>query len=196
MEKCPSPGELLPDLGRIAKSAGRIAVPLLFLFATVALGAVNEPPVDPGDDFSPMLFCFALFGLCIVLVLIGVGIVIAAIVAASAAILVALGIVSTSALVGLLRRRFSSGLRAFHYQVCAVAALPAGVAALWFGLQLFRYPVSPWAVLAVGSVAGAGGGLVLAFAFDYAVRLAYRRFVTPSADVHALTGTARIARQP
>jgi len=70
------------------------AILLFLLFATTALGATDSPPIDPIDDFSPMLFAFALVGICLVLFLVGVGIVVAAVVAISAAILVALGIVS------------------------------------------------------------------------------------------------------
>ena len=153
---------------------------MLFLLATIALGATDEPPIDPSDDFSPMLFAFALIGICIVLVLVGVGIVVAAIVAISAAILTALGIVSSAAFIGILRRRFSSGFRALHYQLFAVAALPAGIGALWLGSHFFTTHLRHRDILAIGSIAGISGGLLIAFAFDRLAGFAYRRFVLPS----------------
>lgn len=156
------------------------AILLLFLFATVALGATDSPHIDPSDDFSQMLFAFALVGICIVLFLVGVGIVVAAVVAISAAILVALGIVSSAAFVGILRRRFSSGLRAFHYQLFAVATIPAGIGALWVGSHFFTTHLRHRDILAIGSLAGICGGLLLAFAFDRLAGIAYRHFVTPS----------------
>ena len=156
------------------------ALLLLLLFATIAFGATDSPPIDPSDDFSPMLFAFALVGICIVLFLVGVGIVVAAVVAISAAILVALGIVSSAAFIGVLRRRFSSGLRALHYQACAVATIPAGVGALWLGSHFFTTHLRHRDILAIGSVAGICGGLLLAFAFDRLAGIAYRHFVTPS----------------
>ena len=156
------------------------AVLLFFLFATLALGATDSPPIDPSDDFSPMMLAFALVGICIVLVLVGVGIVVAAIIAVSSAVLVALGIVSSAAIVGLLRRRFSSGLRALHYQVCAVAAIPAGVGVLWLVSHFFTEHLRHRYIVAIGSFAGICGGLLLAFAFDRLASMAYRHFVTPS----------------
>ena len=156
------------------------AILLLFLLAAIALGATDEPPIDPGDDFSPMLFAFVLIGICIVLILIGVGIVITAIVAISTAILTALGIVSSAAFIGILRRRFSSGFRALHYQLFAVTALPAGIGALWLGSHFLTTNLRHRDILAIGSIAGICGGLLLAFAFDRLASFAYRRFVSPS----------------
>ena len=154
------------------------AILLLFLFVTVALGATDEPPIDPSDDFgSP---AFALVCLCIVLFLVGVGIVVAATVAISAAILIALGIVSSAAFIGILRRRFSSGFRALHYQLFAIAALPAGVGALWLGSHFFANHLHRRDILAIGSIGGICGGLLLAFAFDRLAGIAYRRFVSPA----------------
>ena len=82
------------------------------------------------DDVSPMMLGFLLIGLCLALFLFGVGIVLAAIVAASAGIMIALGIISSAALVGLLQRRLSAGLRAFHYQILISAASWARLSAL------------------------------------------------------------------
>ena len=144
----------------------KAAVPVLFLFSTIALGATDTPAIDPGDDFSPMCFAFVLMALCIVLVLIGIGIVVAAVVTVSVTILMALGIVSASACIGVLQRRVSSGFRALHYQLCAAVALPAGVGVLWLGSQLFRTHLRHRDILAIGSVAGICGGLLLAFVFD------------------------------
>jgi hypothetical protein len=117
---------------------------------------------------------------CIFLFLVGIGIVGAAIVAISAAIFTALGIVSSAALIGLLRRRFSSGFRALHYQLFAVAALPAGIGALWLGSHLFSIRLSHRGIFTIGSLAGICGGLLLAFVFDRLAGFAYRRFISPS----------------
>ena len=152
---------------------------LLFLFVMVAIGATDEPPIDPSDDFDPMLLPLVFVCICIVLFLVGVGFFAGAVAAVSAAILIALGIVSSAAFIGLLRRRFSSGFRALHYQLFAAAALPAGVGALWLGSHFFSTHLRDRDILAIGSIAGICGGLVLAFAFDRLAGVAYRRFVSP-----------------
>jgi hypothetical protein len=156
------------------------AVLLFFLVTGIAFGAADDPGFEPPDGSSPIMFGFVLIAFCVALFLVGVGIVVAAIVAVSVVILIALGIVSAAACIGLLRRRFSSGFRALHYQVCAVAALPAGVGALFLGAHFFTPELGTRHILVIGSAAGIGAGLLLAFAFDWLAGLAYRRFVLPS----------------
>jgi hypothetical protein len=154
----------------------KTAISLLFLFATQVMAASAEQPIDPGDDFSPMLAVFALIAILIALFLIGVGIFVAAAVAASLAVLAGLGIVSSAVLVGLVKRRFTSGLRALHYQVFALLAVPAGIGVLWLGSYLMQSQLSLTEILTIGSVAGIGGGLALAFLLDRLAGLIYRRF--------------------
>ncbi len=150
---------------------------LSFLFAAAALGATDAPPVEPMDDsFSPLLF----IGVLIVLFLIAVSIMVGVIAAVGTAIVVGLGIISSSAFIGLFRRRFSSGLRALHYQLCAVAALPAGIAVLWLASHLFNLHLQHRDIFIVGATAGVIAGLLLAFAFDRLVGIAYRRFAPPA----------------
>ena len=164
------------------------AILLLFLFVSVALGAPDDLPIDTSEEIGPLVFPIMFIFLCIFLFLVGVGIVGAAIVAISAAIFTALGIVSSAALIGILRRRFSSGFRALHYQLFAVAALPAGIGALWLGSHLFSTHLRHREIIAIGSLAGICGGLLLAFVFDRLASFTYRRFVSPS--ISNATGNA------
>lgn len=143
------------------------------------MGADAEMPIDPSDDFAPGLFMIALAALCIALFLVGVGIAAAAVVAASLAALAGLGIVSSAVLIGLVRRRFSSGLRAFHYQICALLAVPAGIGTFWLGSYLTHSQSGPVGILFMGTVAGVASGLSLAFLFDRLAGALYRRFAVP-----------------
>ncbi len=153
------------------------AILLLTLIAKLTLGAADAPPIDPSNDLSPMCFVMLLIALCAVLFLVGAGMVAAGAVAISAAFLIALGIVSSATLIGVLRRRFSTGFRALHYQLCAVAALPAGIGALLIGAHFITTHLRLREILAIGSVAGICAGLLLAFVFDRLAAFAYRRFV-------------------
>lgn len=154
---------------------------LFFLLVVAALGATGTPPDEPIEEgFNLFLFGFLVIGLCVILFLFAVSLVLGFIAAVAAAVLIALGIISSSAFIGLLHRRFSSGLRALHYQVCAVAALPASVGILWLGAHLFRLPLQARDIIAIGSIAGVCGGLLLAFAFDRLLGFAYRRFILPA----------------
>lgn len=152
----------------------------MLLFAALAFGA-EALPVDAGDDFgSPLLLVgFMLIGMTVVVFLVGAGIAVTGVIAMSAALCAGLGIVSTAAWVGLVRRRCSSGLRALHYQVCALAAMPAGIGALWLGSHYFAPQLRGGQILVIGSLAGMAGGLLLALAFDRLVGIMYRRMIAP-----------------
>ena len=159
----------------------KCAAVLFFLFVAVGFGAGDAPQTDPSDDGSPVfLLAFGFIAGCVALFLIGAGIVATAILAVSGAILIALGMVSSSVFIGILRRRFSSGFRALHYQFFAIAAVPAGVGSLWLGARLFSTHLSLRDVFVIGSIAGVCGGLALAFALDRLARIAFRRFVSPA----------------
>jgi hypothetical protein len=148
---------------------------LLFL-VTHAFAASAEAPVGPDDDFSPMLFMMAIFAVLIMLVLLGICLAIAAITAACLLVLVALGILSTSALIGIFRRKFSSGLRALHYQVCAAVSLPVGAALAWLGVWLFDANGHLPVAIAIGALSGVCAGLTIAYILDRAVTAAYQYF--------------------
>jgi|TARA_B110000037_G_C17127882_1_gene509251 hypothetical protein len=158
------------------------AITFLFLTASAGLCAVEETPIDPSDDFSPMMLAITLILLAVVLIIFAIGIVLAIIIAVCCLILVSLGIVSTAALTGILRQKFSSGLRALHYQLCAAVALPAGIVAFWLGVWLFSSDIPLPAILIIGSAAGICAGLVVAFVLDHAVGLAYRHFKRPPTE--------------
>lgn len=98
--------------------------------------------------------------------LVGIGLVLAAVAMLSLAVLALAGVVSTSVCVGLCRRRLSSGLRMLHYQLAALAAAPAGIAVLW-GIDRWRGgPLGAGALLGLGALGGAGAGLLLAWGLD------------------------------
>lgn len=126
------------------------------------------------DALFPMIVFF-LIAAFTALVLIGIGMVVAAVVLASIAALTGLGIVSSAVIVGLLRGRLSSGLRTFHYLICAFLALPAGIGTLWLGSLLTDSRLSPGEIVGIGSAAGFVSGLALAFLFDRLAAIAFRR---------------------
>ncbi len=142
---------------------------------TLASAKTAEVPLDPSDDFSPGMLAITLIALFVVLVLFVISIVIVAITTVCLLILIALGIISTATLTGILRRKFSSGLRALHYQLCAAVGLPAGIAAFWGGVWLFSSDIPAPAILVIGGAIGICTGLIIAFILDHAAGIAYRQ---------------------
>jgi hypothetical protein len=148
----------------------KTAVFLLVALAATVFGASDAPALDWDEPISPMLlwavFMFAIAAVCIVAVAILAGII---------ALLIAVGMVSSATVVGLYRRRLSDGLRAFHYQFCAVLAMPGGIGAVWCWRHFFRSDLGLRKVFLIGSVSGTLGGLLFAFLIDRAACAAYRR---------------------
>lgn len=148
---------------------------LFWWLVSSAAAVADTPGMDPADDFSPMLFMMAMMAFAMVFVLVGVGIVLATVVVAAAAGLAAIGVISSAALIGILRRKVSAGVRALHYQVFALAGLPAGMGLVWLGGKLFHSTLSAQATLAIGACSGISAGLLLAFMLDRLVCLLQRR---------------------
>ncbi len=151
----------------------------------VVVAAEASDALPPDDDFAPGLLFGALFFGAVLLVLVGLGIIIGFGCIACAAVFIALGIVSSSALIAILRRRFSAGFRALHYQVLALIALPCGIGALWLGCALFEFHLRHHYILVVGSAFGILAGISIAFILDRFIRFVYRRFM-PKSDAQLL----------
>jgi hypothetical protein len=137
---------------------------------------------DDGPDPGP-LFVVLLFG-TVFLILIGIGIVIGLAGLACAATFVALGVISSSAVVALFQRRFSAGFRALHYQILALIGLPCGIGSLWLGCLLFDANINHRRILIIGSVIGIVAGVIIAFVLDRFFQFVIRRcFRAPASQV-------------
>lgn len=149
---------------------------ILLLLASSAFAQATEAPIDPSDDFSPMLAFMALLLILVMFILLGICLAVAAITAFCLLVLIALGILSTSAITGIIRRKFSSGLRALHYQACAAIALPVGAALAWLVVWLLDSTAHLPAALAIGALSGVCAGLAIAYILDRAAMAAYVYF--------------------
>lgn len=141
--------------------------------STPLLSDAAPPGSTPAAVFVMVLYCI------VMLVLIGIGIVLGLAFLICAAVFAALGIISSSALIALYRRRFSAGLRALHYQLSALVGLPCGIGALWLDCLLFDVHLRHRYILAAGSVIGILAGIAIAFILDRFFRFIYRRLMKP-----------------
>lgn len=153
---------------------------LAFVMSAAASPSMSAQAVPPDDGFAPGLLFAVLFFSAVLLVLVGLGIVFGLACLALAAIFVALGVISSSALVAILQRRFSAGLRALHYQLMALVGLPCGIGALWLGCLLFDIHIRHRYILAIGSTIGIVAGIIIAFILDRFFRFVVRRFMLAS----------------
>lgn len=151
------------------------------LFRGILFFAADDAPMPPDDDdFSPAIFFIMIVFLILFLILLGVGVGIAVVMVVLCAALAGLGILSSSALIGLANRKFSSGLRAFHYQLLVAAGLPAGVCGLWLGVRLCDLSMSHREIFGLGATAGICAGFLLAYVLDKVTLILLRKITAPA----------------
>ncbi|MBL9133081.1 MAG: hypothetical protein JNG86_17860 [Verrucomicrobiaceae bacterium] len=110
---------------------------------------------------------------------IGAGIIAGALACGIAAVLVALGVVSSSAVLGLLTRRPAVAVRFFLLQCGIWGGIPAGAVMAWLGHEVIQALIaSPdaagaplaWQIPVLGGIGGGIGGVVLALMIDFILR--------------------------
>ncbi len=178
---------LLPVGWIVAEQAGSWSnwnAPLEFAGSGAGMGIqgsgnVEEIPVS--DGLGPLAFLGVLLLMCAVfLILVGIGIVLGMFLVAGLMGLIAVGVVTSSTLVGLATKRPKAGVRALLLQTGALTggALGTGVAILlyYFG-DLLTTEWSPPPVVfaaATGALAGVLAGLLLAIGFHLLGERIYR----------------------
>jgi hypothetical protein len=107
----------------------------------------------------------------IVLFLIGVGIAVGLVACAMAALLVGLGVISSSVVVGMFSGRATDGIRVFLLQCGIIAGVPAGAVCALLATSLVKelqgvadWPV--WPVLIGGGLCGGLAGIMVALVLD------------------------------
>ena len=106
----------------------------------------------------------------VALVITGIGIAVGVFLCLVTAALLAAGVVSVSALVGVLRGSVVAGFRALIWQAGALAGMIAGiavVAGVRFFFETWREGAGPWIG---GALGGMAGGLLVALLVDFLFR--------------------------
>ena len=116
----------------------------------------------------------ALIFLLVALVLIGVGIALGIAACLLAALLLGMGVLSSSFIVGFRSRSSAEGIRALFLQCGVLAGVPAGAACAWLGQSLVTGTPGGWPVALCGALAGAIAGIVVALLLDLASRHLHR----------------------
>lgn len=108
--------------------------------------------------------------LLVMLVLIGVGIAVGLFACVIAAVLVTLGVVSSSVALGFFTKRPQTAMRAFLLQCGVLAGIPAGAVTAWLGRILLEQADQSWMIAVYGGIAGAFAGAMLALMLDFILR--------------------------
>jgi hypothetical protein len=101
----------------------------------------------------------ALFALTIV----GISFAVGLMACAALVVLVSLGVVSSSVIVGFWKRRTLAGVHAFFVQCGVLAGAPTGAVCAWVISRMWPSVQGDWHVLLAGSFGGAAGGLLIAW---------------------------------
>jgi len=111
-----------------------------------------------------------LAGLFVVLVVVGAGIGIALFACVVAAMLMALGVVSSSVAIGFITKRPAIGARVFLLQCGVLSGIPAGAVTAWIGRAFFEMADASWMIAVYGGIGGALAGAVIALMLDFIFR--------------------------
>ena len=111
-----------------------------------------------------------LAGLFVVLVVVGAGIGIALFACVVAAMLMALGVVSSSVAIGFITKRPATGVRVFLLQCGLLSGIPAGAVTAWIGRALFEMVDTSWHIAVYGGIGGELAGAVIALMLDFIFR--------------------------
>ena len=108
-----------------------------------------------------------LFFALVMCVLIGVGIAIGLVACGLAAMLIGLGVVSSSFVVGLWKGRAAAGVRMFLLQCGLLVGVPAGAVCALLLQWMMAATETVWPTLVGGALGGAVAGLVVALTMDF-----------------------------
>ncbi len=121
----------------------------------------------PEDDYAPGLGIFALFMIIIMLLLIGVGVVLAVAGFVILACLAVAGVLTTSMVTGLVAKNPKAGVQALFIQLGGLVGIPAGAFIAYVASKLGEMDFSALWMLIGGGAAGAVGGVVIAGLFNW-----------------------------
>ncbi|MBN1428733.1 MAG: hypothetical protein JXB07_10130 [Anaerolineae bacterium] len=151
------------------------AQPTITPTQTVTPNSPEQVIVNEDDDFAPGLLIGVLLFFALVLVILGVGIAIAAVIIGGLAFLTLMGIISSSVLIGFIQQKPGSALSAFLTQVCAAIGAFCGIIAGWAVLFLTEWPLDFWLVTGAGAASGLLGGAMVGLPASLGLRWMYSR---------------------
>ncbi|PZR72612.1 MAG: hypothetical protein DLM52_12525 [Chthoniobacterales bacterium] len=117
---------------------------------------------------------FALIFFVVAMILIGVGIAVGVVACCVAAVLVVLGVFSSSVIVGLITRRPVAGVRTFLLECALLAGIPSGILCAWLVHYTIAAAGPGWLISIYGAIGGAVAGLVIALLLDFTFRRLHR----------------------
>ena len=125
---------------------------------------IEEPLEDDsmGPLLIPMMIILVIFA---AMILFGLGL---------TALLVLLGIVSSSVIIGFLRKRPGAAVGALVIQFGAVVGIVCGVVAFWLAKYLFDLGLAFWPLTLYGAICGLVFGVVIGVLLNFAWNRAYR----------------------
>jgi|GEM_PF-2453181 len=115
----------------------------------------------------------ALFGLIffvVAMILLGVGIALGVFVSILAFVLLSLGVISSSVVVGMRRKSAGAGIRMFLILTGLLGGIPSGILCAWIASNFMDMAGVNAKILVYGGLSGAVSGLFLAVMFDFIYR--------------------------
>jgi len=164
---------LLVGLALLAANAAAQSMPLDAPASQPASATTSPASVSDDGDFAPGLGLFALFMVMAILVLVGIGAMIGLVLLCMVAVMLAAGIMSASAAIGLASRNPGTAFKAFFIQLGSLGGMVCGVGVVWLANHIFQTGLAFRWIAVIGGLGGllAGAGVAVAFNFVWSTLL-------------------------
>lgn len=126
----------------------------------------KAPDSEEFVDSAPGLGIFALFAIVVLLLLVGAGIALGAVVLCAMAVCAAVGILTTSTIAGLVAKKPGVGVKVFFLQLGAAVGVVAGTGLALLAAWIIGVQGSRWFFAFIGAVLGLFAGATLAALFN------------------------------
>jgi hypothetical protein len=137
-------------------------------------GGAGPVAPDPSADFSPYQFFGLLLFAAVLVTIVVLSIAFLVLAGGLTLLLLIVGVLSVTMLVGLLKRSMSAAAKVLIIQVLALCGIPAGLLLMILITHLVHSQIEWWMVLTVGIVAGGTGGALVGILLNKAISLLYQ----------------------
>lgn len=131
------------------------------LLVTVTFLFARDGQESPVDDDMPLMFVFGFYILCMGAAIFIVGLLVGLGLLAIAGFLIAVGILSSSVLIGLYKKSWLAGFKTFLFLLLSVTGGISGAITAWGLGKIFHFSLSEKSAALIGALGGTAAGLLL-----------------------------------
>lgn len=153
------------------KPASKLIFILTLLFTSTIAFSQSNSSTNPDDgEFNLFLLSLLTIFFCSMFAAAILGAVIAMFIFLLLFALITIGVLSTSVAIGLYKKSFSAGFKSFLMILLGSGCAVISAIGLFIADYFFQLPISTFAIVIVGLMSGATGGIIMAIAMHRVIR--------------------------